>query len=62
MVSQWMANGNMQGYITKYPEANRLELVGPTCDDLILCSRVPSLSGSLAGSAICIATKWSMGI
>ena len=28
MVSQWMANGNMLGYVEKYPGVDRLELVG----------------------------------
>ena len=28
MVSQWMPNGNMLGYVERHPEVNRLELVG----------------------------------
>ena len=28
MVSQWMPNGSMLGYVAKYPGVNRLELVG----------------------------------
>ena len=32
LVSRWMANGSMMGYVAKYPGANRLELVGlPHC-------------------------------
>ena len=62
MVSEWMANGNMQGYIRKFPGANRLELAGLTRDDLILRSWIRSWSGSLTGSAIYIATELSMGI
>jgi serine/threonine protein kinase len=27
MVSRWMPNGSILGYVTKYPGANRLELV-----------------------------------
>ena len=27
MVAQWMENGNILSYVTKYPGANRLELV-----------------------------------
>ena len=30
IVSQWMVNGNMVGYVTKYPGVNRLELVDLT--------------------------------
>ena len=30
IVSQWMEHGNILGFITKYPGANRLELVRKT--------------------------------
>jgi len=30
MVSQWMPNGNLQGYVTEHPGVNRLDLVRPT--------------------------------
>jgi len=42
MVSQWMENGNLLEYMTKYPGANRLDLVGLAHDDLVLCSQVCS--------------------
>ena len=30
MVSRWMENGNILGYIKRYPSTNRLELVRQT--------------------------------
>ena len=29
MISQWMENGNILGYVRKHPGVNRLELVRP---------------------------------
>ena len=36
MVSQWMPYGNMLGYVTKHPGANRLQLVRLTYSQLYL--------------------------
>jgi hypothetical protein len=48
MVSQWMPNGNILGYVKKYPGANRLELVKDpdTCEVVLR----PRLSRTLMAS------------
>ena len=30
MISDWMANGNINSFVKAHPDANRLELVGPS--------------------------------
>jgi len=38
MVSDWMANGNINDFVKARPDANRLELVGPTHSLTVLAS------------------------
>ena len=49
MVSQWMVNGDMQGYVTRYPGVNRLELVRLTHGNPIVHSLFVQLVGVTRG-------------